>query len=227
MNGGQAIAGIREQDGSTAPLRTALNCPLLRAAEPYCTTVTSGSPVCAGQWGCGILFHTEEVTGSIPVSPTAHRSSSEALSGGLLAFLVIAAGDRKQREGSKGRQHPTVPLGCGVGVAVERCRCLLVTHDLGHVVDRHAVGDEPGGIRVPQVVKAQRFRESGAAQGRFPDPAVERAPADRLAGAGGKTRPSSLLPKQRMCSVSSCTTNGGSGTDRRPALDFGYGLMLT
>jgi hypothetical protein len=40
------------------------------------------------------------------------------------------------------------------------------------------------------------------------------------------TSPESL-PKERQCSMRAWRANDGSGTDRRPARDFGYGLSAT
>jgi len=78
-----------------------------------------------------------------------------------LSRLLACLGRTRQRKGIKRREDPAVAVSGRVGVPVEGCGCLLMSHDLRYVVDRHTVGDEPGRIRVPQVMKPETHRQPG------------------------------------------------------------------
>lgn len=69
--------------------------------------------------------------------------------------------------------------------------------------------------------------QAGASQGGLPDPSPN---VPRFSGSpvrATKINPSAPVSKDCRWSVSAWTTNGGSGTVRRPARDFGYGLSVT
>jgi hypothetical protein len=108
----------RERRGSTATCRTVLNCVEARPTALYCSRVFAGHCVCAGRRGCGVLVHTEEVTGSIPVSPTVYirRWVSPLLE-------LLPWGRRTRRASTSGAAG-----GCPVPVGVDwsaRCRVPL------------------------------------------------------------------------------------------------------
>jgi len=65
-----------------------------------------------------VVFDTEEVTGSNPVSPTIDIRTSGALFGGLLSFLLSLVDLGSQRKVSKGVPDPPVAVAGRVGVAV-------------------------------------------------------------------------------------------------------------
>lgn len=61
----------------------------------------------------------------------------------------------RQRKGIEQSPHSGASASRVVRVEVERRRRLLVSHDALDVVDGHAVGDQPGRVRVAQVVEPQ------------------------------------------------------------------------
>ena len=91
----------------------------------------------------------EEVVGSNPATPTHHRSRSGALHGGLFCLTVYGARVDSQRKVIKHVTDELVSVVWTVGVEVQRGGRIFVTHDGDDVVDRHPIGHEPGGVRMP------------------------------------------------------------------------------
>ena len=93
--------GIRVQHGSTATeppasTRTTPRGAAYARTQPHRT----GLPI----------FHTEEVTGSIPVSPTINHRRSRPLFRGAFLILSRAGKVQRQREGIKRATQPVIPM---------------------------------------------------------------------------------------------------------------------
>ena len=85
-----------------------------------------------------LLLRDEEAVGSNPATPTPCIPRSGALIAGLLFCFRCRFRGWSQQKVSKYSPDSLVSVLRGVGVPVQRCRGLLVSHDRGHVVDRHA-----------------------------------------------------------------------------------------
>jgi hypothetical protein len=127
-----------EQMGSTRPPRTALNSSRPRRTAPNGRPRPATPRVCAGQSGAASTFTPKRSLVRSQYRPhSRYRRSWPLFAGAFLVFNIILRPESQQIVSECG-ENPSVVITRTVRVAVQGGRCLLVTHDLLHVVDRHA-----------------------------------------------------------------------------------------
>src|SRR5262249_9725690 len=104
----------------------------------------------------------------------------------LLFYVWATNHDRRQRKASEGRPHPRVAIPISVRVPVQRRRRLFVAHDPRHVIDRHAIRDQPGGVGVAEMMETECVRQASPLKRRLPCPRPERPALEWLTRPTGR-----------------------------------------